>query len=159
MAVKKDFVDVAAAGGREDYASLLRKIKESGKCPFCSEELQHFEKPILREGPRWLARDNAFPYAGSQHHFLLLHKEHIEHVNEMSSEAWAELFVIIQWLCKEYAIPGASFFMRFGDMNYTAASVNHVHGQLLMGFSKQEAPYLLAPPLGFSTIEFIPPKK
>lgn len=162
---KKEYVDVDAAASRKDYAQVLTTITEHGGCPYCAdfrhpvETFKYHTNPILWSGAYWLATDNFARYTGAKYQFLIPHREHIEHILEISPQAWAELHIVISWLCREYNIPGGSFFMRFGDMNYNGASVAHLHAQLLMGSPKQEGKFMIAPPLGFSTKEYIPPPK
>ncbi len=157
---KKDFVDIKAAGDRVEYATVLTKIKKDGVCPFCPEHFKYHTRPILRDGKYWLATENMAPYTGTKHHFLLLHKKHIEHVTDISPKAWQELLSQIQWLCETYKLPAGSFFMRFGDKRYTGASVTqHLHAQMFIGSPKSKKTYPLTPILGYSTKKYVPPQK
>jgi diadenosine tetraphosphate (Ap4A) HIT family hydrolase len=160
MARKKEFVDIKAAGDRSEYAAVLTKIKKDGVCPFCPAHFKYHTRPILQDGKYWLATENMAPYTGTKHHFLLLHKKHIEHVTDISPKAWEELLVQIKWLCKKYKLPAGSFFMRFGDKRYTGASVTqHVHAQMFIGSPKSKKTYPLSPLLGHSRVPYTPPKK
>jgi len=163
---KKKHVDVEAAGPRKDYAEVLTTITEQGECPYCADfrhpgpSFKYHTKPILWLGTYWLVTENFAPYKGTRYQFLIPHREHIEHVTQISPEAWAELQVALNWICEEYKIPGGSFFMRFGDLDYNGASVRHLHAQALTGASKKIGKFLIAPPLGYSTEEYVaPPKK
>lgn len=134
MRRKKTYVDIAAAGDRKEYASVLKKITKDGVCPFCPEHFKYHTKPILRDGKHWIVTENFAPYGGTRHHWLLLHKKHIEHAASATPAAWAELLSHIKWLTKRYKLPAGGFFMRFGDKKYTGASVTqHLHAQLLLG--------------------------
>ena len=154
---KKDFVDIKGAAGRVEYAAVLSKIKKDGVCPFCPEHFKYHTRPILHDGKYWLATENMAPYVGAKHHFLLLHKKHIEQVTDITPKAWQELLTHIQWLCETYQLPAGSFFMRFGDTRYTGASVAHLHAQLFIGSRRTKKTFPLAPLLGYSTKPYIPP--
>jgi diadenosine tetraphosphate (Ap4A) HIT family hydrolase len=88
-----------------------------------------------------------YPYVGAKHHVLLIHREHIEDMSELSPEAWAELQQVVLELCKERGITGGGFIMRFGETKYTGASVTHLHAHLVQ--SDPTAP-------GYSDIKQIP---
>lgn len=143
---KRKYVDVEAAGDRSDYVAVLKKILRDGVCPFCPETFKYHTRPILRSGKYWLVTENFAPYAGTKHHFLLLHKKHIEHVEAVTPAAWTELLSHIKWVSKKYRFPGGAFFMRFGDKQYNGASVTeHVHAQLFIGSprSKRTEPIMV----------------
>lgn len=114
------------------YGKVISQIQKDGVCPFCPEQFARYHKnPILRDGAHWLATDNMYPYEGAKHHVLFIHKKHIEHVEDVGVEAWAELHEFVKWLTAERGIRGGTFFMRFGDTNYTGASVSHLHANLV----------------------------
>lgn len=119
----------------EEQRALMKKIEEDGVCPFCAE---HFKKyhpcPILKETDYWFVTTNMSPYKGTKYHFLLVYKPaHISHLNEIPSQAYADLLLCLQWLSTEYDITGGSFFMRFGDTRFNGSSVAHLHAQMIVG--------------------------
>ncbi len=127
------------ARGDNAYENVIKKIETDNVCPFCPEQLANYHKnPILHETPSWLVTKNMYPYTGAKHHFLLIHKAHIIRPDEMSAQAQNELFGLIAWTTKEFNIPGATFFMRFGDTKFTGASVAHLHAQLVASNPSQE---------------------
>ena len=114
------------------YAEVISKIKKEGICPFCGDYMHKFhKKPILKTGKYWLLTDNAYPYEGAKHQLLLVHKKHIESVEDLSAPAWAELRTLAKEIIKKRKIKGGSFLMRFGDTDYTGASVAHLHANLV----------------------------
>ena len=157
MARKKNFVDIQAAGDRVEYATTLRQILKDGVCPFCKEHFIYHTNPILKEGKFWLVTKNSAPYTGTKIHLLLLHKKHIEHVDRLSPAAWGELLSHLKWISKTYKLPAGSFFMRFGDMRYTGASVTqHLHAQIFVGSPRSKKTFPISPLLGYSTKPYIP---
>ena len=129
---KKQFVDLDNA--REDeQRQVMQQIIDDQSCPFCLENLRKYHKQqILKEGQYWLLTPNQWPYEFTQHHFLAILKEHAEKLSEVPPEAGTELFEMIAWLEKEYQIPGGGVAMRFGDTNYSAGTVNHLHVQFIV---------------------------
>jgi ATP adenylyltransferase len=118
---------------RGSYAQVISDIAEQKICPFCPEHVHTIHPNPIEEKKYWLVTDNAFPYASVKHHILLVHKVHIEHIHELSLEAWEELHDILDELTLARNIVGGSFVMRFGDTHFTGASVSHLHAQLIQG--------------------------
>ena len=124
------FVNIDNTTHRPDkeYSGVIDAIQKDGVCPFCPEYLKTYHKnPILKEGTYWLLTENMYPYEGAKYHILIIHKKHIEKLEEVSSEAWVELKALVDGFLKEKSIPGGTLVMRFGDTAYTGASVSHLH--------------------------------
>jgi ATP adenylyltransferase len=118
---------------RGEYAKVIDEIAREKICPFCPEHVHRIHPKPIEEKKYWLVTDNAYPYKPVKQHLLLIHKEHIEHVTQLSSEAWEELRTILSELSKEKNIEGGALMMRFGVTKYTGASVTHLHAQLIQG--------------------------
>ncbi len=118
-----------------EQQALMEKIEKDGVCPFCKEHFETYHpKPLLKETPFWYVTENMSPYEGTKHHFIFVYRpEHVSSLSDVTPEAAADLFKLITDMTTEYAIPGGSFFMRFGDTRYTGSSVEHLHAHLLMG--------------------------
>ena len=130
----KKFVNLESTKYRPDekYGNVIAKIQQDGVCPFCPEQLAKYHKnPILIDKEFWLATENMYPYKGVKYHFLLIHKKHISHISEVSQEAWTELHTLTDEINKKYNIKGGSFLMRFGDSQFTGASVTHLHAHIV----------------------------
>lgn len=123
---------------------VYEKIAEDKTCPFCvdfkerKETLTYHQKPVLIDGKYWAVTENFDPYKGTSYHFLIIHREHITSMSEVSREASTELIELIRQLEETYSLPAAVFLMRFGDTRYTGASVAHLHAQLVLGDKKEE---------------------
>jgi len=114
------------------YKSVIHKIRRDSVCPFCPKHLtQYHKKPIIKTGRFWILTDNMYPYKGTRHHLLLIHKKHIERFSDISPAAWQELSRLVNFAVKKRAVKGAAFVMRFGDTSYTGASVSHLHANLI----------------------------
>ena len=129
----KPFVDPNNAQARPtgEYAQVINKIAQDGVCPFCPEHLTKYHKKPLEQKKFWTVTDNMYPYKPSKHHRLIIHREHITHLNEVSTEAWNELLEIFKAETAGKDISGGTFVMRFGNTKFTGASVSHLHAHIV----------------------------
>ncbi len=132
-----DFVNQQNAN-RGHYGDVIKDIAEKQVCPFCPEQLLNFHKNPIRRHGHWIVTNNMYPYKPVKQHVLLIHEEHVEHVTDLSAEAWSELHEIIKQEAGERGMPGGAFVMRFGDTHFTGASVAHLHAHLVQ--SDPDAP-------------------
>ncbi len=51
----------------------------------------------------------------------------------MSDAAWKELLAHIRYVVKKFKLPGGGLYVRFGDPRYSAASVAHLHANVILG--------------------------
>lgn len=142
-----DFVNIENTAHRPkpEYGQLIDQIKKDAICPFCPEGLAKYGKnPAIKDGKYWALSNNAYPYENSKYHILLIHKKHIESIEQISPEAWAELKELIESFKQEQGIAGGTFFMRFGNTAYTGASVKHLHANFVSpdGEDKDRKPIL-----------------
>lgn len=129
---KNSFINVNNSR-EKDQIEVMQKIADESHCPFCEENLRLYHKnPILKDGKYWLVTKNQWPYQHTKHHFLLIYKEHATVLADLAAEAGGELFTMIKELEKEYKFEGGGFSMRFGDTDFSAGTVNHLHVQLVI---------------------------
>jgi ATP adenylyltransferase len=127
----KKFVDLDNARV-EEQKKVMEDIADANHCPFCLENLQKYhKKPILKEGEYWLLTENQWPYENTTIHLLAIYKQHVTDLASLDPEAGKELLEMMQWAETEFKIPGGGFVVRFGDTDYSAGTVNHLHAQLL----------------------------
>jgi diadenosine tetraphosphate (Ap4A) HIT family hydrolase len=116
----------------DDQRRVMETIVGDNVCPFCLDNLKKYhQRPILSEGDHWLVTTNQWPYEHTQAHFLLIAKRHIESVTELEPGAFEELGGHIQKLVQDNGLDYGGVAMRFGDVRYTGASVNHLHAHVL----------------------------
>ena len=129
---KNQLVDLDNAREAEQI-KVMKQIIADGGCPFCPENLSRYHRPpILKETEHWLLTKNQWPYPHTKTHLLAIYKEHAERLADLDAEAGAELLELMQWAEKEFQVPGGGWCMRFGDTNYSAGTVNHIHAQFLV---------------------------
>lgn len=128
----------------EDEIRALNQIASDKICPFCGKDYleKEHKKPILEETKHWLATENRWPYKGSSAHLLLIHKKHVEHLLDISPEAWIELRELAIRMVEKLQIPGATLIMRFGDFRYTGGTVTHLHAQIVSGDPEKGEPVI-----------------
>jgi ATP adenylyltransferase len=128
----KTFVDLDNSR-EDDQRAVMAGIVEAEHCPFCLENLRKYHKqPIVRETEYWLLTPNQWPYNHTKIHLLAIYKTHAERLSDLPPEAGADLLALMQWAEKEYNVPGGGWAMRFGDTNYSAGTVLHIHAQFLV---------------------------
>lgn len=130
----------------EDQRELYERIQGARVCSFCEDfcrgETPTFHPlPIIRDLKYW-ALTKCYPaIEGAREHFLVVSK-HLDQEGRhplfpiLPPEAWAELGELINWTIDEYRLPAGAFFFRFGDTDYTGASVSHLHCQIIFGGAK-----------------------
>ncbi|MBP9781564.1 HIT family protein [Candidatus Woesebacteria bacterium] len=116
----------------EDQAAVMAQSEAAGVCPFCAENLGKFhQSPIEWEGEHWVVTKNGWPYTNTRVHLLAILKVHQESIDQLSDAAAAELFTALKWAVAKYEIPGGGLVVRFGDSNYSAGSVLHLHAHII----------------------------
>ncbi len=131
-------------------AKVMERIIRDGRCPFCRENfLEYHTKEILFETDHWLVTPNFEPYKGSKLHLILVPREHCTSPEELTPVAWADLQDVVKRVRAGYETPGGSLWMRFGDTEYTGASVRHLHAQLIVGASRKEGGEMILTALGY----------
>lgn len=129
--MKQKFVDIDNAR-KDEQKQVMREIIDADHCPFCLENLEKYHKmPILKEGKFWIITENQWPYDHTKVHLLAIYKVHATTLAELDSESGKELLEMMQWAEKELKIPGGGFSMRFGDTNFSAGTINHIHVQFI----------------------------
>jgi diadenosine tetraphosphate (Ap4A) HIT family hydrolase len=113
------------------YTDVINKIADQKVCPFCPDQLANFHKNPIDERTHWLITDNMYPYKPHKNHLMFIHKNHIQHIAEISPEAWAELGEIIREQTAKRDLAGGTFYLRFGDTRFTGASVTHLHANII----------------------------
>jgi ATP adenylyltransferase len=119
---------------RGEYAQALGEIAAAGICPFCEGHLAKFHKnPILFANAHWLVTENAWPYDGTRHQFLLIARRHLAAAEALPQGAWEALGEAHRRLVTDYRLDGATPLLRSGRTDFTGASVAHLHAQLISG--------------------------
>ena len=112
----------------------MEELTKMDACLFCPKYLKPYhDNQIEKTGKYWVITKNDYPYDGTVHHYLIIYKKHIEHIKDVSRAGFSELADHLKWLSKKDKLPAGGLAIRFGDSDYTGASVAHLHAQLLVG--------------------------
>lgn len=128
--MKAKFVNVKNARAGE-YKKVIEKIATTGKCPFCKENFKYHKKPVFRRKNNWFLTDNSWPYKNTACHLIVLGDEHKENFSELTKKDLESVSFLISWAIKEWKIKGGAIAIRFGDTDYTGASVSHLHFHII----------------------------
>lgn len=149
MKGNKKSVILNAARTEEQKRKMAEIIKER-ICPFCPKYLKEYhDNPIEKIGKYWSITKNDYPYEGSKYHYLFIYNKHVEHIEKITEPAFVEILEHIKWLTKKYKLPAGGFVMRFGEPEYTGASVTHLHAHLIFGKKQAKNSKSLDVPIGY----------
>lgn len=116
-----------------DQKVVMKKIIAAGELPFLQKNITRFHPhPIEREGKYWYITKNAWPYPHTKHHYLIIAQEYWTSLSQITPEAAQELFTHAQYLQKKCAAAGGAIALRFGDSNYSGATIDHLHWQFIV---------------------------
>jgi diadenosine tetraphosphate (Ap4A) HIT family hydrolase len=117
----------------DDQKEVMRRIMEAGESPFLPKNLPKYHPhPIIKQGKYWYITKNNWPYAHARYHYLIIAKQYWTKLEEVTPEAMGEVIVLARWLRKKLDAPGGAIAMRFGDQDYSGASVDHLHWQFMV---------------------------
>jgi len=130
--MKNKYVDLDNT--REDeQREIMKKTIEADRCPFCLENfVKYNHQPLLKETKYWFLTHNKWPYKNTKHHLLIVLKAHKEMLSELTPEEGAGLIEILAFAQEYTNAPGGGFAMRFGDTDYSAGTVSHLHAQFIV---------------------------
>ncbi len=121
---------------REHMASL----EEGRICIFCPEHVaEHQANPVEHRGEFFYITRNAYPYAGTVAHYLIVPTAHVTSFDELPDAAGAELWALQRMLKERHAPLATASVMRSGDMRYNGGSVAHLHVHFVILDDRPEA--------------------
>lgn len=126
----KKFVNIKNARAGE-YKKVIEEIATTGKCPFCKENFKYHKKPVYKRKNDWFLTNNSWPYENAENHLIVLGDAHKEDFSELTKKDLESVAFLTNWAIKKWDIKGGAITMRFGDTNYTGASVNHIHFHII----------------------------
>jgi len=107
---------------------VMSKAARAGECVFCN--LPENTKPPLRIGKHWLLKENDWPYKHHLCHLVIFLRRHEEDVAKLTTEERLEWWNMVEWAIHEYELPGGGLVMRFGDPEFNASTVRHLHSHI-----------------------------
>lgn len=133
----------------EKQAQDMRDLAAANACLFCPEGLNLKGKRVFHRGQHWYVTPNDFPYKGTTVHVMIVPNRHVKCLTDLTQQELLELPAMIAWVNKEFDIKGAGFFYRYGDTNYTGATIQHFHIHIAQGKEKTETSEPIFALIGF----------
>lgn len=116
------------AARSDDQRAYMSSLEARGICIFCEEHVaEHQEHPVEHRGLYWYVTRNAYPYAGTVAHYLIVPRTHVAAFDALPDAAGAELWSLQRLLKDRHAPLATATVMRSGDMRYNGGSVAHLH--------------------------------
>ncbi|MBL7142091.1 MAG: HIT domain-containing protein [Candidatus Pacebacteria bacterium] len=126
----KKFVNIKNAR-RGEYRKVIKEIALKGECPFCPENFKYHKKPIFKRKEDWFLTNDSWPYKNTSCHLIILGKKHKEKFQELTKKDLESVAYLTRWAIKKYKIKGGGLAIRFGNTDFTGASVTHIHFHLI----------------------------
>ncbi len=127
---KKKVANIKYARAGE-YRRVIEEIVSKGKCPFCPDNFRYHKNPTIRRNGGWLITKSGWPYENSRHHLIIISKRHVEDLAELTIEDLTAIKELADWAVRRFGIKGGALAIRFGDTDYTGATVCHLHFHLI----------------------------
>lgn len=119
--------DLGAARG-DEQRTYMQRLETECICIFCREHVAEFHpEPVELSGEHWFVTRNAYPYAGTVAHYLIVAHRHVSSFDELPDEAGAELWAIKRRLKAELEPAATATIERSGRMHLNGGSVAHLH--------------------------------
>ena len=116
----------------KEYKEVIKTIAGKGQCPFCPDNFRYHKHPVLKKRGGWLVTKNSWPYANTQNHFVIIGVHHKENLDELSPDDLKNVKLLADWTIKKFKVKGGALTLRFGNTNYTGATVCHLHFHLIV---------------------------
>ncbi|MFA6300865.1 MAG: hypothetical protein WC609_00775 [Candidatus Paceibacterota bacterium] len=111
------------------YEAYLLDFEKRGECPFCPRNL--VLKALKKEGG-WRIFNRSWKGESTEMHFLIIGVEHKTNLGELFSSDWVSINSLVKWTVDEYNIRGGGLAVRFGDTDYSGATIGHLHFHLIV---------------------------
>lgn len=129
-----DYVYLGHAREEEQLADM-EAIAERDICFMCPEHIEEFYEDrggLIDEAEHSYIVHNRYPYKNTEHHMMVLPKQHAESLAELDEEFILEAFGFLKQLEAELGLDAGVIAMRFGDPSKTGATVHHLHMHLVV---------------------------
>ncbi len=109
-------------------------LEAKGICIFCPEHWNRGGgKVVLHENAGWALVDSDYPYPGTSRHMMLLPREHVSMLTDLSPVARASYWEMLDYVVANYGLTYFGTGARNGDMRYTGATIAHLHIHIIVG--------------------------
>lgn len=113
----------------QEQLDIMLRMEAEDKDPMAPE---YIEQEILFITDFWHVSKNRFPYDGVELQFLVVAREPVYKLEDMSDEMWLDLKTVWQKIIREYEVDGGALCFRFGNPARSGASLTRVHCHIIM---------------------------
>lgn len=143
----KDFVDMnqfqyiyPPNARQQEQLDIMMQMEREHMDPLAPD---HIEQEISFMTDYWYVSPNRFPYEGVEHQFLIIARNPVYHVEDITPEMWEDLQQIWKRLMSEYNISGGGLCARFGDPSRSGATLKRFHVHLIVPKENNKARFAI----------------
>jgi diadenosine tetraphosphate (Ap4A) HIT family hydrolase len=112
----------------------MRRLEAAGICLFCPQSLrEHARQQVIIETGQWAVTPNAFPYAGTRLHLLVVPHQHVNDMLDLDDEALSDFWATLRLIRERFGLGYYGLGVRNGNCSFTGATIAHVHAHVLVG--------------------------
>ena len=112
----------------------MRRLEAAGICLFCPQSLrEHARQQVIIETGHWAVTPNAFPYAGTRLHLLVVPHQHVNDMLDLDDEALSDFWATLRLIRERFGLGYYGLGVRNGNCSFTGATIAHVHAHVLVG--------------------------
>ena len=118
----------------EEQLAEMRRLEAEGICLFCPGSLrEHARHEVILQTAHWAVTPNAFPYAGTRLHLLVVPHRHVNDMLDLGDAALADFWVALRLIRERFELDHYGLGVRNGNCSFTGATIRHVHAHVLVG--------------------------
>jgi len=111
----------------------MERLDAAGICLFCPEHLAaHPRQELLFSTGHWNVTPNAFPYAGTSLHLLLVPHLHVSDLLALPDDARNDFWTALAEVSRRYGLESYGVGARNGDPRLSGATIAHLHVHVLV---------------------------
>lgn len=116
-----------------DQIATMQASLDAGESPFLPANLaKYHHHPVIKQGKYWYITKNQWPYDHTREHYLIIANQYWTKLEQITPEAGAEALLLAEWLKKHLNVPGGALCIRFGNTDYSGATIDHLHWQFII---------------------------
>lgn len=121
------------AARSEAQLKKMEELESKGLCVFCLDVVEKESiNPVEFETSHWYVKKNDYPYENTELHLVIVPKEHVKTVSQLSQLAKSEFLDVVAQIEKRYQIDSFAVGLRSGDMRFNGGSIEHLHAHVIV---------------------------
>jgi ATP adenylyltransferase len=111
----------------------MAALEAAGTCLMCPDGIADHGFEIVLATPHWTVTPNEYPYPGTRLHLMVIPREHVSDLVDLSPAAQADFFAVLGQVRDRFGLTYYGLGVRCGDCRYTGATIRHLHAHILVG--------------------------